>query len=160
MTHGTASKITILPVPADGEVFELTLDWDTVDPMEMVRADGYDPEGWEFQDPRVEGVQTRRFELVQVGYYCQNLDEVRAKVEARGETLAEGQWREAFRVKYPKPDRAILIGFGGSLWVDPYGYRRFPYLGEFRGSWGSRFDRFDRSDRGLGGSWRWLVLCK
>lgn len=143
-------------VPANSEIFELTLDGDAIDPMEMVRADGYDPRNWQFQGPVVKGTQTRRFMLVQVGY-CRNLDEVRQKVEAGSNTLAEGQWREAFREKYPKPTKGDLIGFGGSRWVNPFGDRSFPYLGDWGGAWRSDFGW---SDDGLNGSWRWLVEVK
>lgn len=53
----------LLPFPAEGVEFELTLDGDTVDPLEMVRKDVYTG-AWEFNGPKVVGKQTRKFKLL------------------------------------------------------------------------------------------------
>lgn len=54
--------------PADGEIFELTLDGDAPEnqPLEMVSRFGYAPVGWRHNGPKVSGKQTRRFKLVGV----------------------------------------------------------------------------------------------
>ena len=139
-------------VPEDGEEFELSLDGNAVDPLAMVRKDGYSGE-WQFNGPKVEGVQTRRFQLVRLGY-CPNLDEAKAKAQTRGYRLAEGEWREAFRKRFLRPAVGDLIAFGGSGWSDPYGGRGFPYLDESDGAWDSDFDWVGS---GFDEDWRWLV---
>lgn len=122
--HG--QSVVIPSIPADGEVFELTLD-QIVNPMEMVRGDGYDPTNWEFVGQQVEP-QTRRFKLVRVGY-CRNLDEVRKKLIQYGD-IPEGQWREAFKKAFPQNDGNGLVGFPDASWVLPNGSAFFPALFE------------------------------
>jgi len=157
VTHDTVPEMTVRFFPAPGEIFELMLDGDALDPMEMVRADGYHPEeGWKFNGPRIEGFQARRFKLTRVGY-CRNLDEVKKRVKVAGEKLAEGQWREAFKFTYPRPDRDILIGFGGSKWVFPDGSLDVPFLDALGVRWHSGFRGADGS---FDGRWYWLVKVK
>ncbi len=145
-------------VPDDREVFELLLDGDTVDPMEMARAYNLDTTGWKFEGPAVESTQTCRFKLVWVGY-CRDLDEVRRKVEANaGETLAEGQWREAFKVAYLPCNGDF--GFGGSRWTDSLGRSHFACLRGPFPFWRASLQLSDGSlGSDLGSDWRWLVHC-
>lgn len=138
-----------LPLPKDGEVFELTIDGDAVDPIEMVRGDGYNnPEQWQFNGPKVVGTQTRRFKLVGVGY--QRNGGAINKVIAKHGTPALGQYREAFKEKY---GCRKLVGFTGSEWVDPFG-RRFPCVREGFSDFFLFFDE-DFDDR-----WRFAVEVK
>lgn len=149
-TNNQKARLLDLTVPAVGEEFELTLNGDEVDPLDMVRRDGEDDwEHWRFNGPRVTGTHTRRFKLVCPGY-CRDLAEVKQKAGK----LAEGQWREAFRQKYPNPDGLGPIGFGGSEWLDPDSHRHFPYLGANIQPWHSYFpwDLY-----GFAEHWRWLV---
>ena len=139
-------------IPADGEEFEITLDFSApeADPIQMVRGDGYsEPERWKFTGKKLSGVQTRRFKLVRVGY-CHNLDEVRQKLAQYGE-VPEGQWREAFKVAYPKYDGNGPVGFADPSWVDPSGSASFPVVHS------DGFSYFDWAELERGGRWRWLV---
>lgn len=145
-----AATPSFLPVPADDEEFELTINGDEVDPLDMMQRDGFSD--WRFNGPLVSGTHTRRFKIVRAGGYCRDLAEVKQRVGK----LAEGQWREAFRKKYPRPDGCGPIGFGGSTWVAPYDHRRFPYLHESGGAWYSYFRWADSASFFLG-HWRWLV---
>lgn len=142
--------------PADGVEFDLTLDFDApeADPIEMVRRDGYNsPEQWQFTGKKVSGVQTRRFKLVRVGP-CQNLDEVRQNLAQYGD-VPEGQWREAFKAAYSRPDGNGPIGFADPSWVRPDGFVFFPYVDSDGGS------DFYWADDGRAVGWRWLVpACK
>jgi hypothetical protein len=144
-----SASATPRSIPELGEVFELTLNGDDVDPGEMVRNDRY-PGSWDFLGPRVVGLQTRRFRLVNVGR-CANLNEVREKAGK----LAEGQWREAFRQRYPNPDGREPIGFGGSLWSNNIGGCRIPLLTNYGDEWISRFGSASTALHRE--SWRWLV---
>lgn len=143
---------TVLVYPADGEIFELTLDGDAPenDPIKMVRRDGYSkPEKWKHAGKKVVGKQTRHFVLVSVGY-CENFIELVGKLVKHG-TIPEGQWREAFKAAYPQPDGKGPVGFADSSWVDPSGRADFPYVitdGRSHFFWTD--DDFDES-------WRWLV---
>ena len=136
-------------IPKLNEVFELTLNGDEVDPLEMVRSDRYTG-SWDFVGPRVIGLQTRRFKLVNVGR-CANLREITEKAGK----LAKGQWREAFRERYPNPDGREPIGFGGSLWSNNIGGWRIPLLTSYAGEWISRFGSASTALHRE--SWRWLV---
>ncbi|MBI4095061.1 MAG: hypothetical protein HY435_02620 [Candidatus Liptonbacteria bacterium] len=153
--YSSASVTTLRPtIPNVGVEFELSLDAGSVDPLEMVRGDGYDPKDWQFKGTRPQGKQTRRFKLVAVGYQP-NLDAVRSALKAHG-VIPEGQWREAFRQAYPKPDGKGPIGFADLSWVSPDGNRFFPYLDVGGERWLSDFDWAGISRRGV---WRWLVAC-
>lgn len=141
-------------LPADGELFQLTLDASQADPMAMVRGDGYDPKGWKFNGPALQGTLTGQFKLVRLGAVS-SLTDARAKAHAMSVTLAEGQWREAFKAAYPHNDKGGPIAFGGETteWVHPSS-RRFPVLRDSGKSWRSSFHW---ADGGFGDSWRWLV---
>ncbi len=122
----TPAKHTFSPVPKDGEEFELTLNGDEVDPLEMVRKDGLPhPEKWKFEGPRVAGKLTGRFKLIHIFGGCpDHLDDVAIKIAQGWEggwKLAEGQWREAFKERYPHHDQRATepIYFGGSKWIAP-----------------------------------------
>lgn len=148
------AKPAIPTYPADGEVFELTLDADAPEnqPLEMVRRFGYNPEGWQWQYTSkkvLSGKQTRRFKLVAVGY-CRDLKEVRQKLATHGE-IPEGQWIMAFKAAYPQPDGKGPVGVADPSWVFPDGDVYFPYVGTDGGS------RFRWADYARGDSWRWLV---
>ena len=138
--------------PADVVEFELTLDFDAPEnqPLEMVRLDGYNPEGWKFTGKKLSGIQIRRFKLVRVGH-CLNLDEVRLKLAQYGREVPEGQWRQAFKAAYPNPDGNGPIGFADPSWVSPLGRASFPFVDSVGGS------GFSWAGCGRGGRWRWLV---
>ncbi|TSC74820.1 MAG: hypothetical protein G01um101430_739 [Parcubacteria group bacterium Gr01-1014_30] len=140
--------------PKVGEVFELTLDFDAAEnqPLEMVRRDGYDPRVWNYTGKKVMGRCTSYFKLVKVGY-CRNLDQVRQKLAAHGE-IPEGQWRQAFKAAYPKPDRKGLIGVADPSWALSGGSATFPCVSS-RGR-----SRFLWADRGFNVAWRWLVKVR
>lgn len=144
--------ISAPPIPADGVEFYLTLG--PTDPMEMVRADGYDPKGWKFTGSPV-APQTRSFMLVRADS-CRNLDEVREKLAEIG-FIPQGQWCEAFKRACPEPDGRDHIGFADPSWVHPRGSASFPVLiGDGRG-WVSYFYW---AEYARGRYWRWLVEVK
>lgn len=139
-------------IPADGEEFELTLNGDATDPIAMVKSDGYgDSEKWKFNGPKVTGVHTGTFKLVRAG--GANLAAVRVTLP-KETPLAEGQWREAFKAKFPKHDGNGPIGFAGSEWVRPRGGVLFPCVVDD----GDSFFSWVGLDFLVG--WRWLVRVK
>ncbi|MEK7539869.1 MAG: hypothetical protein AAB558_01335 [Patescibacteria group bacterium] len=150
-----AKELVHIPLPADGELFQLTLDGSKADPMAMVREDGYDPNGWEFNGPALQGIQTGQFKLVRLGAVT-SLADARAKAHAMKCDLAEGQWREAFKATYPHNDKGGPIAFAGETteWVLPRSNRSFPVLDEDSEAWDSYLCWSDNDD---GDDWRWLV---
>lgn len=148
------------PVPRIDEEFELTLNFDEVDPIEMVIRDGHpNPEKWKFNGSRVIGIQTARFKLLHLGWNCMHFEAVNGQVP-RGCTLAEGQWREAFREKYPSPCiwGKGTICFGRFEWLSPDSYD-FPTLisdHERSEVWRSRF-HWDGGFTNFSVKLRWLV---
>ena len=143
-----------LTVPQDGEIFDLTLDGDSIDPIAMVRGNGYkNADQWEFKGPKVTGTQTKKFKLVSVGYQP-NADAVNKALAQHG-APALGQWREAFKEKYRLPDGKGPIGFTGSEWAHPF--REFPHVADEGGVWRSYFYWFDRV---LRAAWRFAVEVK
>lgn len=146
-----APKPAIVAYPAVGEAFELTLDGDALEnqPLEMVRRDGYIG-NWTHRGPLVNGAETRRFKLVSVGY-CANWNELTQRKLAKHGEISPGQWREAFKKKYPTPDDNGLIGFPDASWAGPGGGARFPCVHAGGGS------DFRWAGRGFSGRWRWFV---
>ena len=141
-------------IPANNMEFELTLNGDEVDPIEMVRKDGYNnPEKWKFDGARFSAFLARRFKLVGIGY-CRNFDKVLSKLSKHGE-IPLGQWREAFEKKYRRPTPGDVIGIADASWVNPSGYRYFPCVHEDGEAWYSDFYRTD--DDHFRAYWRWLV---
>lgn len=151
----TPAASPVIRIPDVGEVFELTLNGDSTDPIGMLKSDGINPKGWKHDGPKVTGPQTRRFKLVQVGYQ-KNLDAVREALASHG-NIPEGQWREAFKAVYPTPDGKGPIGIADPSWVDQDGRRFFPYVGVDGECWRSNFGW---AVSGRDGYWRWLVACE
>lgn len=151
----TSNKSVRIPLPADGELFQLTLDASQADPMAMVRGDGYEPTSWKFSGTALQGTPLRHFKLVRLGAVS-GLADAHAKAHAMKCDLAEGQWREAFKAAYPHNDKGGPLAFGGETteWVNPGSRRDFPVLREGGEVWCSDFVW---SGSGYGGRWRWLV---
>ena len=140
------------PYPTVGEVFELTLNGNdpTIDPVEMVRRDGYnDPERWRFTGARIAGEQARRFKLVEIGYQP-NFDAVCSALKQHGE-IPGGQWREVFKAAFGKPDGKGPIGFADPSWGDPHGSVGFPCV------YAGGASVFRWADHDFHDDWRWLV---
>lgn len=142
-------------VPADDEWFELEVDED-VNPMSVVTTAGYDAKGWKYLGPELSGKQKLRVKLTCFGY-VRNLEEARKKAENMGCRLAEGQARESFKARFPKPEGKGSVVFGGSRWRSPDGDARVACLSDLGGGWDSNFrwSDYDFSD-----DWRWLVVGK
>ncbi len=141
-------------MPADGEVFELTLDGDAPEnqPLEMVRQAGYDNwQEWEHNGPAVKGRETRRFKWVYIGYQP-NLDAVRAALATHGK-IPEGQWREAVKKMF-KHDIWRPCGIADPSWEPPRFGGSIPYC-PYISSDGS--SRFKWVIDGFPDHWRWLV---
>lgn len=136
-------------LPAVGEVFELTLEG-TVDPIGMFRADGIDPKGWKHKGKKVKGGQTKKFKLVQIGY-CSNWDAVLEGLKPHG-GVPEGQWREAFKKAYPRPDGKGPVGVADASWVSPDGRRYFPYVHDDGEAWFALFNWPSLTSTTSGGS--------
>ena len=141
--------VTTYPrVPADGVEFELTLE--ATDPLEMVRLEGGNSEGWSFRGSPIVP-QTSRFKLIRARD-CWNLHEVRVNLNKHG-SIPGGQWREAFRKAFPQCDGKGPIGFADASWVNPTDCLFYPVLDGKSGAWESYFCPvyFDTIN------WRWLV---
>jgi hypothetical protein len=137
--------------PKVEEVFELTLDGAAPEnePLEMVSEFGFNSAGWRHDGPTVSGKQTRRFKFVQVGY-CSTVEKVKEKTKAHGE-IPEGQWINAFKAAYPKPDGQGPIGFADASWIGADGRANFPYVASVG------FLHFNYGGHVRGEDWRWVV---
>ena len=145
---GATTSDTREPYPANGVIFELTLDGDAVDPADMPRRDGHG-EGWRYDDARrLTGTHTRRFLLVSVGY-CKTFDELVRRLAKHG-GIPEGQWRESFK-DHACPDGKGPIGIADASWGSPGGRALFPFVD----SDGTSSFHWTSSD--LNDCWRWLV---
>lgn len=145
--------VSITSIPNDGVSFSLTLE--PTDELEMVRSDGYDPTGWAYTGTRATRPETRRVKLVRLGY-VRNLAGAQSKAMEHGYELVPGQWREAFKCRFPF-NNGSPIAFGGkdSAWRDQEGTPGFPVLGGDELLWRSGFARAIDSIRKC---WRWLVF--
>jgi hypothetical protein len=142
-------------VPGDDVWFDLEVD-NNINPMEVVTSAGYTANGWKYLGPKFEGRQTYRVKLVRLGY-VRNLKDARKKADKMDYRLIEGQAREPFKAKFPKPDGKGPVIFGGSGWRSPSGLSRVAYLRDFEDEWDSDFDW---SDYDFSDVWRWLVVSK
>jgi len=140
-----------LVYPKVRRVFKLTLTDDQLNGLAMVKNFGYNHDGWQYtgQTPTA---GTDKFKLVQVGF-CNNLQEVAEKLKKHGDIPA-GQWLQAFKDAYPKPDDNGPIGVADPSWVSPFGNVCFPYVYTDGAAY------FYWTDDYLDGDWRWLVRCK
>jgi hypothetical protein len=143
--------VFIPPWPKPGEVFQLTINGDApeCDPIQMVRDDGYDrPESWKHNGPKVAGVQTRSFKLVEIGYQP-NFGAVKTDLNKLGK-VPEGQWRKPLKRKFPDaPGRPA--GIADPSWVGPDGVPYFPIVD------GDGRSGFRWTGGGFGEYWLWLV---
>lgn len=137
--------------PRPGEVFELTID--TPFPgLDMVRDDGYGNwQEWRFTGSEITVPETKRFELVEIGYQP-NFEAVKRELGKHG-TIPQGQWRKALRQKFSLA-HGRLVGVADSSWVSPGGGVGFPYVH------GGGFGYFDWAGRGFSDDWFWLVEVK
>ncbi len=144
-----------LLVPADDEWFDLEVDNDQ-DPMDVVRPANFNPTGWRYLGPKLTGKRTIKVKLVRLGY-CKNLEEAKQKADARGYRLLEGQARESFKKRFPKPDDNDHVVFGGSLCQSPGGGAGVACLDRVGGGWGSGFVW---TGGGWDDDWCWAVVRK
>lgn len=142
-------------VPPDDVWFDIEVDND-IDPMEVVTSAGYSAADWKYLGPEFSGKPTYRVKLVRLDY-VRNLAEARKKADEMGYRLVEGQAREPFKAKFPKPDGKGPIIFGGSEWRPPDGYPHVSCLLDFKDEWDSHFSW---SGGGFRDFWRWLVFGK
>ncbi|MDP2587789.1 MAG: hypothetical protein Q8P33_03380 [bacterium] len=133
--------------PSIGEVFELTLE--PVKALEMVKSDGYNPEGWQFRGKEITKPETRKFKLVQVGY-CDSFEQLQKKLKKHGKS-PQGQWREAYKKAFPEPDGQGPVGFADPSWLSPDRRARFPFVRTGGAS------VFFCADYGFHEYWRWVV---
>jgi hypothetical protein len=142
-------------VPKDDEWFDLVVDHTTIQSMDVVRAAGYNPEGWNYLGPEFHGKQVYRAKLVRLGY-IRNLKDAEQRADGLDFRLLEGQAREPFKAQYPTYDGKGSIIFGGSRWQRPVGYAYVTRLQGLKGVWFSYFRCVDR----LFPDCRWLVTSK
>ncbi len=147
------------PVPADGVVFELTLNPVSADKISA--AYGYRPKDWKYKGREIEETQTRRFKLVRMGFRG-NLHEIREKFGKRH--LPDGHWLEAFRLAFPQCDGKGSVGYADPSWTpadkDDGEHDRFPVISENKEKWhpgfrwtGTGHHDWEEQD------FRWLVAC-
>lgn len=135
--------------------FDLEVDNDS-DPMDVVTSGNCDVNGREYLGPELKGQQRYRAKLVGLGY-VRNLEEARKRADELGYRCVEGQAREPFKAKFPKPDGKGVITFGTSEWKNPSGNPSVACLSDFEGEW---YPYFHESGDCFYGNRRWLVVEK
>ena len=96
---------------------------------------------WTFEGEPLNGPITKKFKLIRLGSVDNN-DQAERRAGVLGLKLARGEWRDAFKAKFPQPERKIYVAFGSdqSRWLSPPPFgRRFPVLYEDKGNWVSDF---------------------
>lgn len=134
-------------IPAVGEEFELTLY--PITGLDMVVKDGHFKGSWNFEGSEITEPRTGRFRLIQVGECC-DLYKVMVKLAEHG-TVPAGQWREAFKSRFTKPDGNGPIGFADPSWIGPGSRRFFPFITNNHSS------DFRQAAKKREAFWRWLV---
>lgn len=150
------SAETIVSLPKIGEVFELTLNADEVNLIEIVCVGrGYSPKGWKHKGKRLKGIHTRHFKLEELtGDLC-DANVIREELATRG-SLPEGVWIAAFNSAYPHPPAQgkVSIAVADPSWKAPSSDRCFPALSSRTDPWTFRFEPFNRTRLNR---WLWLV---
>lgn len=131
-------------VPADEEWFDF--EYDSVDPMEIIRSTGCDPSGWKYLGPNLEGHIKYRAKLIRLG--TRDLTKAQQFAADLGYRLVEGQALETFQKKYSVLDNDSPIIFGGSIWQYMDHDPKFCLLGGLLFGYGPE------------SNWRWLVVEK
>jgi len=130
LEYAEALRLSTLVAPRIRETFELSIDGDKVDPMDMLKRDGYDTEYFEFLGPAIDGIITGQFKLITLD--SGDIRECERLVKDLGYRLAEGQWREPFLHKFPRNNEYEYgeINFAGSRWLQArdwlIGVRHYP----------------------------------
>lgn len=120
--------------PPVGEVFELSLIecGDAADPSRMVEADGcLSAAKWLFSGTDERGAGTRQFQLLPTDPAWKRFSEFSDGLALEGR-IPSGQWREAFRLKFPNPPPGVRpVGILDPSWHSPSpgGVPHFPYIG-------------------------------
>lgn len=141
--------VASVATPKSGEIFELALMGDT-DGLAMVWRSGIIALDWEYAGKGVDQPQKRNFKIIETDVGLP-WDQV-IRWHGTGK-IPEGQWIEAFLLKYPHPDKKGAIGIADPSWVDPDGRREFPLAIEFAGRRTLDFRETNHDDLGL----RWIV---
>ena len=106
-------------LPADEESFDLLINHENLDPMDIVRIVGHHRvDDWKYLGPIFTGTHLYQVKLVRLGRVT-NLQDARQRASQRGCRLLEGQGIIAFREKFPHADGFNPITFGGSEWERP-----------------------------------------
>ena len=144
-------------LPANGEIFKLTLDAAIVEDKTTDCIFNLNPNNFYFLGKRRQAPPlTRRFKLFAVGE-CLHLNHVRGKLMRQGH-IPEGSWIDAFRKAYPENDDRGPIGVADPSWCD-LGYRlHFPALSEIGSINWTPF--FRNASWRCESNWRWLVEVK
>lgn len=143
------------PVPEDRQAFELTIDFDQVDPLEMVRRFNYNPQAWKFKGTKPTGKQTACYRLIPIG--GADLDEIRETLPLIFGAIPSGLVLEAFREKYQRSDGKGQVAVADPSWAGPRGGRSFPLLEPFGDGWAPVLGHEDGS---FCQHWRWIVECR
>ena len=148
-------KRRLSTVPANDVWFDLKVNND-FNPINVVASTRCDTNNWEYLGPKLSGERTYRAKLVYLGY-VRNFEEARKKAYEMGYRLVEGQAREPFKFRFPKPDGKGPINFGGSEWRAPFGQAGMAFLRSFRGEW---VPTFLFPNTRFSATWRWIVVDK
>lgn len=156
LVEAPAPKPTILPMPADFETFEMSMDGNDPanDPLNgMVFGRGFSG-NWKHQGPTVKEKQTGTFMWVTVGYQgnlkAANKSAIKVAKEHGVEAeIPEGQWREEVMRRYQ--NNGVPRGVGDPSWEDPDGDVYFPIVN------GDGDASFLWADSARREGWRWLV---
>jgi hypothetical protein len=136
-------------MPADNEVFELTLDGDlaTNQPSAMIAEFVSGHGEFEYRGRLIVGIETRRFRWVSIG---RQFGLATVKRALAGQKVPECQWLNAVVAKYEITPH--LRGIANASWVSPdFHANLFPYIN----SGGNISLEFPGVH--MGGYWRWLV---
>ena len=145
-------------VSPNNQWFNLRVNHNEINPLELVRKshNGYNPQGWEYLGPKIEGLKIYHARLIHLGEF-ERIEEAHNSARDLGLKLVEGQAYIPFKARYPHPINDGAILFGGSEWQDPRGNRRIIMFGSdgiYAHDWGIGF-RY--CDSGFSKYWRWVV---
>lgn len=142
---------SIRSYPKIGELFEIVFysDYGANQPLELMRRTNYNPEGWKYDGPLVEGRAIRFFKIVKFEKIL-TFDEVRAELCKQG-TIPEGQWASGFKGAFPKTDGKGPVGVADASWTAPDGHSNFLYINR-----GGDLD-LHRASGTFGPIYRWII---
>lgn len=119
-------RIKLLSLPKDEQIFQLRLDYNNFNPLDIVAAAGFEKRGWLYAGPAFKGQRIIYAMLMRFGCGV-NLAKAEERTRDFGYKLLPVHARETIITQYA-PDKESIIVFDGAQFRSPSGVLRTPFI--------------------------------